>query len=191
MNLNHLMNSRLLHLASAFSSLLFAALPAPAQMVASNDRVRVEVRASTDTDHKDLKKTTADTITQNKTLTIELSGKARPSETRVVKWTAYGRYMKNNSIMEIESGDVKLALDASGKQTITTKTISTTYTPEHSVVQRGKGGRGGNRGRNQPRAKEVEADGKKYAGYMVKVLDGKTVVGEASDPVGIGTKTGE
>ena len=160
-------------------------------MVASNDRVRIEVRASSDTDHKDLKNTTADTVTQNKTLTILLSGKAQPSETRVVKWTAYGRNMKSNDMMELESGEVKLALDPSGKQTITTKNISTTYTPEHAVVSRGKGGKGDNKGQKAPRAKNVGAEGKKYAGYSVRVMDGKTVVGEASDPVGIGVKRTE
>ncbi len=179
------------HLASVFAFLLATGSFANAQMVASNDRVRIEVRALSDTDHKDLKNTTTDTITQNKTLNIELSGKARQPETRVVKWTAYARSMKSNSIMELESGETKLALDPSGKQMITTKAISTTYTPEHAVVERGKGGRGGNRGRNQPRAKEVEAEGKKFAGYAVKVLDGKTVVGETSDPMGIGAKKAE
>ena len=185
---DHVMNRMLQPLAFSLILLLSAGTSAIAQMVASNDRVRVEVRASSDTDHKDLKNTTADTITQNKTLTIELSGKARQPETRVIKWIAYGRSMKGNSITELDSGETKLALDPSGKQTVTTKTFSTTYTPEHSVVQRGKGGRGGKGGKGKPRAKEVEAEGKKFAGYAVKVLDGKTVVGEASDPVGIDAK---
>ena len=176
---------------SALWLFLASIAPAEAQMVASNDRVRVEVRASSDTDHKDLKNTTADTVTQNKTLTIQLSGKARPSETRVVKWKAYGRNLKSKDLMELASGEEKLALDPSGMQTITTKNISTTYTPEHAVVTRGKGGKGGNRNQKAPRAKNVEAEGKKYAGYSVQVMDGKTVVGEASDPVGIGAKKPE
>ena len=177
--------------ATAFCLLLASIGSAQAQMVASNDLVRVEVRASTDTDHKDLKNTTVDTVTQNKTLTIQLSGKARPSETRVVKWKAFGRNLKSNDLMPLESGEVKVALDPSGRQTITTKNISTTYTPEHAVVTKGKGGKGGNNGQKAARAKNVEAEGKKYAGYSVQVMDGKTVVGEASDPVGIGAKKPE
>jgi hypothetical protein len=188
------MRALCLTVAWTLCGLLFSSDPAGAQMVASNDRVRVECRLSTDTDEKDLKGTTEDTVTQKKSITVQLSGKARSPETRVVKWTAYGRNLKTNDLTVLDSGKVKLDLDRSGAQTITTKTVSSTYTDDHAVVSkrggRGKGGGGGGGGGRQkmPKAKKVEASGTKFAGYSVQVLDGAQVVGETSDPAGISVK---
>jgi hypothetical protein len=170
---------------------LAASVPAHAQMIPANDRVRVEVRVSTDSDHKDLANTTADRVTQGKTLAISLSGKARDRETRVVRWTAYGRNLKNNSLHPLATGEFKLALDAQGKQVATSKEVKTTYTPEHAVVvrdnNRGRLNNNRNQRNNVPRTKNVAAEGSKYVGYSVQVLDGGKVVGETSDPVGIAT----
>jgi hypothetical protein len=118
--------------------LLLGALAAPAgaQMVAANDRVRVEVRTDNESDHKDLPKTNADAITQHKQLNIILSGKERSNEARVIEWTVYGRNVRNNDVRVVGSGKVKVAFDAQGKQTVETKTVSTTYTPEHSITER-------------------------------------------------------
>jgi hypothetical protein len=164
-----------------------AASPAQAQMIPANDRVRVEVRVMTDSDRKDLAKTTVDTVIQQKTLTISLSGKARERETRVVRWTAYGRDLKNDKVHSIASGEFKLALDAQGKQTGGSREIKTTYTPEHSVVNKKNKGPGQNKQNALPKTKKVEAEGNKFIGYTVQVLDGGKVVGEASDPAGIAT----
>ena len=81
------------------AALIALALPfaANAQMVPANERVRVEVQIVSDNDHKDIAKTSVDQITQNKTLTIKLSGKPKSPDTRVIKWTAYGRNVKSNS----------------------------------------------------------------------------------------------
>jgi hypothetical protein len=154
-----------------------ASMPAAAQMVASNDRVRIEAKLTTDTDRKDLEGTTTDTVTQKKSITVKLTGKPRPADSRVVKWTAYARDVKDKDVTVLESGEVPLALDKGGTQTFESKTFSSTYTPEHSQGKGGKGKGGG---------KKVEAEGKKFAGYSIKVMDGAQVVGEASDPVGIG-----
>jgi hypothetical protein len=162
---------------------------ASAQMVASVDRVRIEGRLTSESDHKDLKGTSADTVTQKKSLTIQLSGQARSPETRKVKWTAYGRNVANNDLVVLDSAEVKLALDQHGTQTITTKTFTSTYTPEHAVTEkRGGGGNNGGKNKQLPRSRKVEAEGKKYAGYSVQVLDGGKVVGETSDPQGIALK---
>lgn len=186
------MRALCLTVVSTLCGLLLSSGLARAQMVASNDRVRVEGRLSTDTDHKDLKGTTEDTITQKKSITIQLSGKARSPETRVVKWTAYGRNLKTNDLTVLDSGKVKLDLNRSGAQVITTKTVSSTYTDDHAVVSkrggRGKGVGGGGGRQKLPRAKKVEASGTKFAGYSVQVLDGAQVVGETSDPAGISMK---
>jgi hypothetical protein len=71
--------------ASAVALLLqFTGTAAVAQMVASNDRVRIEAKLTTDTDRKDLDGTTTDTVTQKKSIIIKLTGKAKTPETRVV-----------------------------------------------------------------------------------------------------------
>lgn len=150
-------------------------------MVSANDRVRVEVTTVTGSDHKDLGKTSTDRVTQHKTLNIALSGKPKNPETRVVRWTAYGRNMKSNNVTMLASGEIKLGL-VNNRQAAESKHVSTTYTPDHSVVST----RRSRSGRSTPRAKKVEASGVKFAGYSVQVLDGGKVVGEASDPVGIG-----
>ena len=156
-------------------------------MIASNDRVRVEVRMTSESDRKDLKNTTANTVTQHKALTILLSGKPKTPETRVIKWTAYGRDVKDRDVRPIESGEIKLDLTAHGQQTAESKRISTTFTPEHSESSKsGSGSGSGSSSRGSSRSKKVEASGVKFAGYSVQVLDGATVVGEAADPQGIG-----
>ena len=181
-----------LHLIRRAAAVLALALPlsAGAQMVPANDRVRVEVRVDTTSDHKELAKTTADTVTQHKTLNISLSGKAKSPETRVIKWTAYGRNMKSKDLTTLETGEIKLGFGPNGQQAAESKRVSTTYTPEHSVISkssgRGRGSSGG--GRSTPRATKVAASGTKYVGYSVQVLDGGKVVGESSDPSGIGAK---
>ena len=170
-------------LASTVVAAIFAPGTVSGQMIPTNDRVRVEVRITGDSARKDLKNTTASAVTQNKTLVILLSGKPKSPESRIVKWTAYGRDMKGHDVRQIESGEVKLDLPANGQQTVESKRISVTYTPDHSEVTKTKS-RGNNKGTTK--AKKIEASGVKFAGYSVQVLDGSAVVGQASDPENIG-----
>ena len=81
---------KLLHRQWVALALFAAGSSASGQIVTGNELVRVEVRVASDQDRKDLKSTSADTITQHKTLTIALSGKPKTPETRTGKWTAYG-----------------------------------------------------------------------------------------------------
>jgi hypothetical protein len=155
-------------------------------MVPMNERVRVEVKTDTQSDRKDLAKTSVDEVTQFKTLKIELSGKPKQPETRIVKWTAYGRDMKTNDVRKIDSGEFKLQFGPDGRQTTESKRISTTYTPEHSEGGKGGKGGGGGQGGKGSRSKKVEGSGAKFVGYRVEVVDGASVVGEYSDPIGIG-----
>jgi hypothetical protein len=93
--------------------------------------------------------------------------------------------VKDKDVKVLESAELPLALDKGGTQTVETKTFSSTYTPEHS---KGKGGKGGKGGGGKGGGNKVEAEGTKFAGYAIEVKDGSQVVGEASDPVGIGAK---
>lgn len=163
---------------------LTLAFTANAQMIPANDRVRVEVLVVSDNDHKDIGKTSADRVTQNRTFTIKLSGKQKSPETRKLKWTAYGRNLKTNAVQPVETGEFKLELAANGQQTVEAKRFSCSYTPEHSEIS--KSGKGT---KSVARAKKVEATGVKYAGYRVQVLDGGTVVGESAEPENIGKPT--
>jgi hypothetical protein len=147
---------------------------------AANDRVRIEGRVTSDQDRKDIKGTSADTITQHKTLEISISGKPKSPETRTGKWMIYGHSAEGHDVTVIDSGDFKIELPANGPQKITSKKVSTTYTPEHSVVSGGGGGRG-----RAPKAKKVEGEGIKYAGYGVVIKDGDKIVGEYYDPPGV------
>jgi hypothetical protein len=157
-------------------------LAASAQMANPNDRVRVVVSIKSASKVKDIKGSSADTVSQNKELSIQLSGSARIKETRVIKWAAYGRDQKSRTLSTIGFGEIPLALSSNGQQSVESKSIATTYTPEHSEVSK-SGGRSSSRSRS--RAKKVAAEGIRYVGYSVQVLDGGRVVGEASDPVGI------
>ncbi len=151
----------------------------------ASDRVRIEVRVVSEQDRKDLKGTSADTITQHKSLQISLSGKPKVPETRTGKWTIYGHAAKGHDVTVLESGEFKIELPQTGPQKLESKKVSTTFTPEHSVVS-GSGGRG-----RAPKAKKVEGEGTKYAGYSVIIKDGATVVGEAAEPMGIVKEAGK
>ena len=166
--------------AFVFASLFVIMPPLRAQIVSGNEYVRVEGRVQTDEDRKDLPKTSVDSVTQHKTLTFALSGKAKTPETRTGKWTAYGRTLKNNDLFVIESGEFKIDL-SSGAQKVESKQITTTYTPEHGVFSKAKKGAG----KGQPMAKTAAASGTKFAGFGVIIRDGDKVVGQYFDPAGI------
>jgi hypothetical protein len=155
-----------------------ALTPFAAFAQSTNNMVRIEVRVQSDSDRKDIKGTSADTVTQSKILNIAISGKAKSPETRTGKWTAYGRGMKGNDITVLESGEFKIDL-ASGAQKIESKKVTTTSTPEHSVVS-GSSSRG-----RSPKAKKVAGEGTKFIGFGVVVKDGDKTVGEYFDPAGL------
>lgn len=155
---------------------------APAQIVTGNELVRIEVRVASEQDRKDLKNTSADTVTQAKTLHVTLSGKPMSPETRTGKWKAYGHSAKGHDYTVLESGEFQVELSAQGKQTIESKKITTTHTPEHATVTRGRSTRGRSA---TTRTKKVEATGTKFAGYGVVIKSGGKVVGEAFDPAGL------
>lgn len=153
---------------------------AQAQVVTGNEYVRIEVRVQTGQERKEGKGNAPDTVTQQKTLIITLSGKARTPETRKGTWQAYGRDVKDNSLVPLESGTFDLDF-SKGPQKVESAQITTTYTPEHSSGS-GKGGSGGG---SKGGSKKVPAAGKKFAGYGVTVKDGEKVVGEFFDPAGL------
>ena len=155
---------------------LAAALPCAARAQTTNDLVRTEVRVQSKADNKDIANSSASTKTQHETLEIQLSGKQKSPESRVVKWFIFGRNLKSNDVTVLASGEEKVSLDAHGQQMVETKTATTTSTPDHSVVSKSKG-RGGSSGRVS--VKKVEGTGVKYIGYGVQVKDGGTIVGKA------------
>jgi hypothetical protein len=127
---------------------------------------------------KDIKGSSTDIVTQNKVLSVQLSGSPRIKDTRVVKWADCGRDLEGHALSTISFGENPLALSSNGQQTVERKSISTTYTPEHSDVSKSSG-------RSRSRSKKVLAEGVRYVGYCARMLDDDTVVGKASDPVGI------
>jgi hypothetical protein len=145
-----------------------------AQAPPGSDRVRVQVTVQTETERKNLKGTHTDRITEHKTLAIRLTGKVQNPETRVVRWTVYGKDLQTNKITTLGTEDVPLALGQAGTQAVASKRVSTTFTPDH-ILSHGKNREGG----------KVAAEGMKYLGYAVHVRHGEKIVGEASDPLGV------
>ena len=154
---------------------------ATAQIGTGNDAVRIEVRAQTGQERKDIKSTTADTVTQHQTLTITLSGKAKSPETRTGKWTAYGRSLKGNDLTTLDSGDFKVDL-ANGAQRIESKKVTATYTPEHASVSSSRSRSGGS---SRSGVKKTPAEGTKFIGSGVVVKDGDKIVGQLFGPSGL------
>lgn len=159
------------------SAPLHAQMPSPAEMVS------VEVRAVSDTDRKEIKGTSADTVTQHRTLEILLRGKPKTPETRVVKWVAFGRDLKDKDVSVLERGEFPLDLSDRGMQRMQSNKVSTTSTAAH-VVSKGRGGNRNNKNANF-RGSKVPASGTKYAGYGVQVREGNKILGEAYDPAGL------
>lgn len=164
-----------------FAALLFACLqqacgvdPAPL-----NDRVSVSVRVNSEYDLQNLPNSVSHRIRVYKTLSIILKGQSKNPETRTVKWTIYGRNLMNNQVSPIDGRDLRVFFDE-GKQTIDTSGTVTEYIPNH--FEKGRDAR-----RNIQDQHSLGI-GIMYAGYSVQVFDGPTLVGEYSDPVGIGTK---
>jgi hypothetical protein len=145
-----------------------------AQALPGSDRVRVQVTVQTETERKNLKGTHTDQITEHKALTIRLTGKIQNPENRVVRWTVYGKDLQTNKITMLGTEEAPLILGHEGTQTMASKRVSTTFTPDH-ILSHGKNREGG----------KVAAEGVKYLGYAVRVLSGEKIVGEASDPPGV------
>ena len=145
-----------------------------AQAPPGGDRVRVQVTVQTETERKNLKGTHTDQLTEHKTLAIRLTGKVQNPETRVVRWTVYGKDLQSKKITALGTEDAPLAIGPEGTQSMTSKRISTTFTPDH-ILSHGKNREGG----------KIGAEGVKYLGYGVQVLSGEKTVGEASDPPGV------
>jgi len=165
------------------SFLALNAAPLFAQLVTGNELIRIEARTISEQDRKDLVNTTADTITQRKSLQITLAGKAKDPENRTGKWIAYGHSSKGHDVSVLETGEFKLDLaNPLRRQTVESKVITTTYTPEHSVVTRTSSSRSR---RSTTRATKVEASGTKFAGFAVIIKDGNKIVGEFYDPSGL------
>lgn len=165
---------RFLSLAAVLAT-TFSHLPGlRAQALPGSDRVRVQVHVETETERKNLKGTHTDRITEHKTLAIRLTGKSLNPDSRVVRWTIYGKDLQTNKLTTLGTEEVALALGADGGQAISSKRLSTTFTPDH-ILSHGKNREGG----------KVAAEGVKYFGYAVQVRHGEKVVGEASDPPGV------
>lgn len=80
-------------------ALHFATPPLRAQD--GSDRVHIDVRVAADQDRKDIKGSSADTVTQNKTLEITITGKPKNPETRTGKWTVYGRSVSGHDLTAV------------------------------------------------------------------------------------------
>jgi hypothetical protein len=161
---------------------LGAPAPVNAQsLVDPNLSVSLEARIRTDQDRKSIKGTSVDSVTQTHSLVFLLKGKPKETETRVGRWKAYGRDLKDKQLVSIESGE--FPVDLSRRiQTVETKPFVSSYTPAYSAAASGGG-------RSAAAPKKTPAEGIKYVGFVVTVTDGNLVVGEYSEPRGLTEKT--
>ena len=172
-----------LHLLAATLLAVFTSPHCRAQIVSGNDAVRIEVRVQTGQERVAGKGREPDTVTQEKTLHLSLSGKARSAETRKGTWQAYARDVKDGALVAIDSGTFDIDL-SKGAQKVDSAKISTTYKPEHAAGGGNRGGGGGGGGGGGA-AKKVPGEGKKFIGFGITVKDGERVVGEYFDPAGL------
>lgn len=92
-----------------------------------------------------------------------------------LKWTLYAANLRrgSDSIVVEKSGDMKIAVDASGRYTdLVTPKVAFVYTPMHSE----------RKGRSSI---TVEESGHRYHGWHVQILNGDTVLGEAISNEGL------
>lgn len=116
---------------------------------------------------------------QTVTLDITLNGKPEDPEKRTIKWTAYGKDQKTDSVVAMDSGEIPVNLSSGSTQKTTTKKLTTSYKEEHTQSSSSGGGRGRSR---RVKFTKVPGEGVKYYGYGVQVMEGETVVGEKFDP---------
>lgn len=116
-------------------------------------------------------------VAENVKLLITLNGKPQESESRTVKWTAYGRDRQTGAISVLKTGEAKVDFSSSRTQKIESETISTSSTRTHSVPQTVGRGRG-----RRASYRRVEGSGVEYIGYGVQVFEGDKVVGEKFEP---------
>src|SRR4051812_25072167 len=95
--------------AAFLASACLACLTIPARAQSAADAVRVEVRVVQSNERKDVKGSSADEKTQHVKLEINVSGKPKEPETRVIKWAIFGKEVKGNTIAPLQSGEEKLA----------------------------------------------------------------------------------
>lgn len=119
------------------------------------------------------------TYSQKVVLEITLMGKPHDPETRVVKWSIYGKDRKTDRVSVLKSGEARVEIGAGATQKITTEEVRTTSSQDHSVSSNSRGGRG--RGR-RVRYTKVEGTGVRYIGYSVQVILGDKVIAEKFDP---------
>lgn len=148
--------------------------PRAAFSQAVSDLVRLEVGTKMSSDREDIQGSSADVKTQKVALAISLTGKPKSPESRTIQWVIFGKDLKTNMIKKIESGEQPLALDSSGRQSVETKLVETTSTPDHAIVSKARRGRAS--------VTKVEGSGVKYLGYAVVVKDGTTFVGQVFNP---------
>lgn len=90
-----------------------------------------------------------------------------------LKWKLYAANLQRGAdeISVEKSGDVKFSVDANGQLTdVSTPKVPFTYSPQHSE----KSGSG-----RRTSYKRVAESGHRYHGYVIQVLNGDTVIGEA------------
>ena len=90
-----------------------------------------------------------------------------------LKWTLYAANLRrgSDSIVVEKSGEVKIIVDANGRYTdVVTPKVLLVFTPMHTEST-GSGRR--------MKSKTVEESGHRYRGYLVQVLNGDAILGEA------------
>jgi len=152
-------------------TLSLAFLIAPTLTNAQVGSVMLQTKENVDKEKKD-----KHAGTENITIDITINGKPKDPETRVIKWTTFGKDQKLNQTVVIESGEIPVNLKSGSTQKTSTPRVTTSYKEKYTQPTKG-----GKQGRSS-KPKEVPGDGVKYYGYGVEVLDGGAVIASKFDP---------
>lgn len=149
----------------------FSPRSAPAQGATSPVRIEVKVTGGPRFDR--IRGSNAMTTRDTKRLEILLSSVSQaPPAGVTARWSIYGRSVTGNTLRVLGSGTSPVTVRAGQTQTLLSDPITATSTPAHGVVT-GRGRRG-----RLPPTKAVAAEGVRYAGYGVQVLQAGAVVAE-------------
>ncbi len=148
--------------------------------------IRMEVRQNTK--NKSVVKAT-EAHTQERSLTIILQNNSNESfDGLVVKYWFFTRDPKGRNPAVLKQGEKTASLGPRSRDACETETVSSTYTREHTELERVNGQ--ANNPQGNVAVKKVPASGRKIAGYAVKLYSAGSVVAEYYSEPGFKPMTG-
>ncbi len=159
------------------TGLIQSAAPLLAEQPGPHISAKVTLDASTD--YRKIGGSSEKTKVQQRQLMVTVDNRDKIEANNIsVKWTIYGRSMKDNKLMVAKEGTEKTKVGALQSTVVKCDKVTIKGTPKHTVTSQRKG-RGRGDGQPQITNKSYPAEGEEYYGYAVRVFAGGTLVDEA------------